>query len=189
MMTPELLTGRGFEKLINKEAARLLVLSEADIGRYGVQCSHMGDKVIPMASLPDYEGVVNQVPKQVIFDAKVCSQSSFPLNPYTDNKNKAKQIKHMRQRSTFGCTCGLLMHWNQRVLKTRTDPAETFWFPVNNEVFWPEFDRGERKSITRDDCFMFGYLVQWHQPGRTRTAVPDLFNLFENWKRYDSPIR
>ena len=184
-MIPTKLTGRGFEKLISKEAARLLKQDVADIGKYGVQCTHLGEKVIPMASLPDYEGVANGVSKQVIFDAKVCSQASFPLNPYTEKKNKAKQIKHMRKRWRFGCTCGLLMHWNERVLKTRTDKPVTWWFPVDDGDFWQGFDSGETKSITREACFALGYEVHWHMPGRTRTAVPDLLSLFEIWREDD----
>lgn len=180
-MIPTKLTGKGFEKLISKEAARLLKQDVADIGKYGVQCTHLGDKVIPMASLPDFEGVVRCIDKQVIFDAKVCSQSSFSLNPYTENKNKAKQIKHMLKRSRFGCRCGLLMHWNERVLKTRTDHPITYWFPVEAGFFWRTFASGEKKSITREDCSMYGFQVYWHKPGRTKTAVPDIYNLFDIW--------
>jgi penicillin-binding protein-related factor A (putative recombinase) len=187
-MIPTKLTGRGFEKLISKEAARLLALGWADIGKYGVQCTHLGDKVIPMASLPDYEGVMNGLPKQVIFDAKVCSQASFPLNPYTEKKNKAKQIRHMRKRSRFGCTCGLMMHWNERVLKTRTDRPVTWWFPVDDGVFWRKFDSGEKKSITREDCAEYGFRVYWHKPGRTKTVVPDIWGLFDLWRNDDYTI-
>ena len=151
--------------------------------------------VIQVQSLPDFEGIFLQfrdVPsprgtynerKPVIFDAKVCSQASWGLDPYREVPGQKKgarrrQLTHMYERSDFGATCFFLIHWNERELKTKYEPAETFLFPVTRQdrhvgEFWNAFEAAEVKSINREDCRNYGKLVPWTTIGRGRTLRPD----------------
>lgn len=173
---PERLTGKAFEKLLVEQHQVYRQNRQASVGRYGVQVSILGDdKTVVMQSLPDFEGV-DAFGRQYIFDAKVCSQSSFGLAKYRFETRGARrrQLSHMLERSGYGVKCGFLIHWNARELKTRSEGVETFWFPVHPRmIFWKEFESGERKSINRKDCEEYGFRVNWSTKSRGTKLRPD----------------
>jgi len=125
----------------------------------------------PNESLPDFEGVIKG--HQFITDAKVCNAASFPLD--FESKSKSRQLAHMLKRAKFGCTCFYLIHFPERVLKTRTDPEVTYAFPIHpDHPFWEAFERGEKKRITREDCEADAIEVEWNVlPGGNKPR-PDI---------------
>ncbi|MGV3484778.1 MAG: Holliday junction resolvase RecU [Planctomycetaceae bacterium] len=131
-------------------------------------------------SLPDYQGVFCRPHgREVMFDLKVCSQSSFGLDKYRIELKgaRARQLKLMYERSGYGSVCFFLLHWNGRELKTREEPAVTYAFPVMAEhPFWSAFERGEEKSIKRSHCEAYGIEVPWITIGASRIPRPDLFS-------------
>ena len=183
------MTGRDFEAVLVEQFRNYRTQGVASISRYGVQAIHRGkDDIVTMASLPDFEGLASGIATQVIFDAKVCSQASFNLSPYrkeVKSSNKERQLRHMLERSQFGAVCGFLIHWNARQLKTRSEPAATFWFPVSTSQFWDEFQRGELARISRDDCHELGLEVEWGcDSRRQRKARPQVLQVLKTaWER------
>jgi penicillin-binding protein-related factor A (putative recombinase) len=178
LITPtEHLTGAKFEAIVKERCVQLKNLRLADIGRYGVQAVRTGDAWQVMQSLPDFEGVTREG-RQAIFDAKVCSQSSFALDKYRpDTKgSRSRQLRHMLDRSEFGVRCFFLIHWNERQLTTRKEPAITYAFPVELwHPFWRSFLAGEIKSIKRTDCETFGHAIAWNHVSSTdRKLRPDI---------------
>ena len=181
--TPALLDGRRFEQLTQSRVDALKEQKVAHFGRYGVQCSilqtnHDGTvQAQVMSSLPDFEGVYKGG-HQAIWDCKVCSQASFPLNSYRDkvgSKGKRRQLTHMLERASHGVVCFFLIHWNERALKTRTDAPFTCAFPVHPyHPFWSAFEMGEEKSINRTHCEMFAPTIEWSTWGREQIARPDV---------------
>jgi len=166
------LRGREFEKLIEEVGEFYEREGIATIGRYGVSGAFNGDTWRPIKSLPDFEGVWCDG-RQIVFDAKVCSQSSFPLNKFVDGAGQpVRQLKHMLRRCRFGVRCFFLIHWSERILKTRTEPAETWRFPVDNGPFWKWYEEGMVKSITKEDCRSYGQPVSWCVPKRGRKPRP-----------------
>jgi len=153
-------TGKQFEDVIARWARALG--DSGSVGRYGVQAIHTGGDrgIVVVKSLPDFEGILTGSPRQYIFDCKVCSQASFDLSPYRDRKER--QLRHMLQRSRFGAQCAFLIHWNPRSLKTKSEPAATYWFPVCHSMkFWHDFKAAEVRRITREDCACYGRGVSW----------------------------
>jgi penicillin-binding protein-related factor A (putative recombinase) len=127
----------------------------------------------PIQSLPDFEGVtIDGV--QFVFDCKVCSGASFPLN---NSHFAERQLRHLLTRADFGATCFLMLHFNERELTKRTVAAATYAFPVHREhPFWLEYFRGEVKSVGRLDCEQHGMTVWWREPDRCRVARPDILS-------------
>jgi penicillin-binding protein-related factor A (putative recombinase) len=151
-------------------------------GRYGVMTTFQRDpvtkilKLTPMQSYPDFEGVVKGG-RQIIFDCKVCSASSFNWSRYRSVTKGArhKQLKHMLARSNYGVTCFFLVHWNERALKTKTVPAATYAVPVRaGHPYWDAVESGEIKSLTIEDCRTVGVEIPWLVPPRCSKAVVDL---------------
>lgn len=178
---PERLTGKAFEKLLVEQHQVYKKANAASVGRYGVQVSIIkeGEKVV-MQSLPDFEGI-DQTSTCYIFDAKVCSQASFALDKYRDETkgSRRRQLNHMMERSRFGAFCAFLIHWNARELKTKSEPAETFWFPIHHSsFFWIQFECGEIKSINRDDCREYGSKIEWRKSPKGRKHRPDWLAAF-----------
>lgn len=186
------ITGKRFEKLIDERLAWCRKNMLADAGKYGVQGAFQPEgEWRAQPSKPDYEGVVVGG-RQFVFDAKVCSQSSFNLDKYTtkivDGKKKRgsrrRQIDFMYNRSQFGAVCGLLIHWNPRELTRKTYCAETYWLPVSRDSsFWQCVESGSIRSITRSDCRMVGIRVDWTMTGRKTDPVPEITNVIKSIMR------
>lgn len=125
----------------------------------------------PMQSLPDFEGVM-MGGLQFIFDAKVCSQASFPLGEST---MKERQLKHLKKRARFGAVCFFLIHFNKRQLVTKSSPARTIAFPVQpDDPFWQRHERSEIKRITEQDAELYGIRVEWNVAPGKRKLSPDI---------------
>lgn len=143
----------------------------ATMSRYGVQVSMVGDKLIQIPSLPDFEGVLN-AGRQFVFDCKCCSAAALAID---DHKFKARQLRHMLTRARFGAICFVAIKWARRELKTRTDPEVTWAFPIHpSHPFWQAVDRGEVKSITREDCEDHGAMIPWNTLPGERKPRPDV---------------
>ena len=169
------------------------------IKKYGIQATPMGGEGVsfqnrwkPVKSKPDFEGPFDMSGCQAVFDAKVLtSRASFPLTDYmtTDDKIGSKEIqfKHMYGRSQFGCPCGFLIHWNARETKTKSEIAVTCLFPIQHGLgYWEDFFAGDRRSITRDDCFGdrgYSVPVKWNVRGKDRTVRPDVLQAVRQLKR------
>jgi penicillin-binding protein-related factor A (putative recombinase) len=164
------MTGKEFEKLIQLQMDAEERRGNATMSRYGVHAVFIDGKWTPINSLPDFEGVLRGG-RQFVFDAKVCSsRASLPLN---ESKVTERQLRHLLKRARFGAVTFLLIHFPERVLKTKTTPAETFAFPVYPESeFWLRVESGEIKSICREDCHVLAASVEWIE-GRGRPR-PDL---------------
>lgn len=171
------LKGSQFEGLVKERCDQLRILGLASIVRYGVQASRRADDWVIHQSLPDFEGVTRDG-RQAIFDAKVCSQASFSLDKYRKSTggSRSRQITHMFERSAYRVRCFLLIHWNARETKTKTEPAVTYAFPVKlAHPFWESFEAGEVKSIRRMDCESYGFEIPWTLTGRMdRKLRPDV---------------
>lgn len=169
---------KDFEKVCAYRMEREEKDGVATMTRYGVQASMLDGKWIPITSLPDFEGVLPPDGHQFVFDCKVCSQASFPLD---DDKFKRRQFRHMVTRSRFGATCFLLIHFTERVLKQRTDEAMTVAFPVAiDHPFWEQFDRGEVKRISRLDAEQYGFRIEWSVKQGCRKESPDIVAAVES---------
>lgn len=143
------------------------------MGRYGVMSVFIGGNWMPVPSLPDFEGVL-QGGRQFVFDVKVCSQASYALSGGT-SKSFKHQYKHMQRRAKFGVLCFLLMHFNARKMKTKEDPAFTIMLPIyDTQPLWEAYERGEQKSITRQEAELYGIPVNWHTPGQSK-VLPDIY--------------
>jgi penicillin-binding protein-related factor A (putative recombinase) len=129
------------------------------LGRYGVMSVFIKGQWQPIPSLPDFEGVTKDG-RQFIFDTKTISQPSYDLSGGT-HKSFAHQYKHLQRRAKFGVTSFLLMHWNQRVMKTKVDPAFTVAFPIKRSMFWDDYEAGSEKKITRAAAHEYGVEVLW----------------------------
>jgi len=177
------LTGKQFEDVIVPRLDYLRKAGSASIRRYGVHAnviSRFADgtvraRLIP--SQPDFEGVFGRYATQTMFDAKVCSQSSFDLSKYRPEANgaRARQLTHMYERASHGCPCFFLIHWNTRDLSKKTIPAATWAFPVHREnLFWEAFDSGMERRIKLEHCRTHGVMVPWVTIGAERTPRPDI---------------
>lgn len=177
------LTGSEFEAIVEKRCLKYMEAGVAHVRKYGVQAVYTkfaGPNREPgwqiLQSKPDYEGVIHGA-RQFIFDCKVESGASFDLGRYRDETNgpKRRQLNHMLERAEYGVRCFFLIHWNARELKTKSEQAITYAFPVHPKMpFWVAFMAGETKSISRHDCSEFGVLIPWTLFGeRDRSLQPD----------------
>lgn len=175
------LTGSTFEWNIQRRLDKYRAARIADIRRSGVQATMLpgGDwQVIP--SRPDFEGHFVG-PVAVCFDAKVCSQASFPLDKYRESRGARKrQLEYMLEKAIYDVRCFFLIHWNERQLMTKAEESITYAFPVHPEMpFWKRFQALEVKSIRRGDCEEVGLVVPWTVFGENdHTRQPDIQVLF-----------
>lgn len=181
--TMDKLTGTEFEQIVEKRCQKYIDAGIAHIKRYGVQAVYTkhgrdgqpGWQIIK--SKPDYEGVIRGA-YQLIFDCKVESGASFDLGRYRDETNgpKRRQLNHMFERSEYGVRCFFLIHWNARELKTKSEPAITYAFPVHPKMpFWVAFLNGEVKTLSRQECAELGRHIPWTLFGeRDRAMQPDI---------------
>ena len=140
----------------------------------------------PIHSLPDFEGILPPDGRQFIFDCKVCSAASFPLD---EDKFKKRQLKHLLIRSEFGAITFLLLHFNRRSLKTKKVPERTVAFPVvEGHTFWDSFDRGIVKRIQHEDCDEFAIEVEWNAGLTGRTDRPDVLRAIHELAGMELPV-
>lgn len=182
---PGRLSGREFEELVLYRARQMNDAGEWHCGRYGVQVSHMKDPVTgklivqPLQSLPDFEAACPPEGRQVIFETKVCTSPSYQIS--TENKRKERQLRHLLDRSAMGCLCYLLIHFNERVLKTRSDEPFTVALPVTPEsqLIRDVLTHGT-KTLSRSEADLYGLMLPWNVHGeRGRKQTPDLSVLFK----------
>lgn len=180
--------GKSFESVCLEVSRIVEANGQATFGRYGVQASMIDGQWSPVASLPDCEGITAIDARQFVFDAKVCSAASFPLAKYTERRsNQKRQLDHMLKRADFGATCFFLIHFNARHLKTKSEPTETFAFPVYLEHhLWQSFERREIMSISRSDCADYGVRVDWicHSDRGTKLR-PDIIGAVRELRNAD----
>ena len=143
------------------------------VSRCGVMSFFNKGVWTPVHSLPDMGGITADG-REFVFDCKVCSQASYDLSGGT-HKSFAHQLKYMRKRAKFGATCFILMHFNERILKTRSDPSFTVLFPIGETAFWLGYDEGSQKNITRTEAELYGIAVSWDSPGKKRKLSPNLY--------------
>lgn len=125
-----------------------------------------------LKSLPDFEGVLSPRGRQFVTDCKVVSGASLEVR---DSHFAERQITHMMRRSRCGAICFVLIFFNERVLKTRTDQEETWAFPVwESHPFWLSVAAEETKSISRDACVRWGVCVEWNTLEGGRKMRPDI---------------
>ena len=187
--TPDLVSsnvGKEFESLVLNRLDYESERGNGDFGRYGVQVSFVpkeggGVEPMPIQSLPDIEGVLNNG-RQIIWDCKVLTTAaSLSLSEYRTSKSKSRQLRHMLNRSKNNAICGFLIHWNSRKLKRTEYPPATHWFPVDERIrFWRDFEAHETSSINRSDCDLYGYRVEWTKNDRERKYRPDVMRVIAN---------
>lgn len=170
--------GKEFEKLLLDRMAYHERQGEATMSRYGVHATFMKNRETgkaewrPIHSLPDFEGVLAPDGRQFVVECKVSNQASLNLQ---DSHFSDRQLKHLLTRARFGSISILLIHFPERILKTRTDEAQTWAFPVFDEhQFWQLFAAGGTRSISRGDCQDYAVPVQWNTTPGGRTERPDL---------------
>ena len=181
-MIPTTLKGKEFEELL-LHRARYHDEPKGNymLNRYGVMASFNKGNWTPIKSLPDFDMVVPPG-FQCVFDTKVCSQPAYDLSGGT-SKSFKHQYKFMQRKSLMGAACFLLMHFNKRELKTRTDEAFTTLFPVRMFPFWEEYETGERKKLTRDDAKTHGIEVEWTTTSDRGTKfTPDLLTAVKKYR-------
>lgn len=174
--------GKAFEKLCLQRMTYEERLGVACMWRNGVM-TRWDDKTkssMAIASLPDFSGMLDGL--SFMLDAKVCSQASVNLQP---DHFGTHQFKHLCRVARFGGTAFLLIHFPERVLKTKTDEVRTVAFPVHaDHPFWIGFgpESGNR-TINREACDTFGVDVHWDRLGRMRTETPDIVEAVRELRR------
>lgn len=182
---PKSLKGIEFERLLSDSAARNERNGILTMDHYGVTMSVQNGVAMGIQSKPDFEGVMIGG-RQFIFEAKVCSGSSFPM---TKDKIKPRQVSHLLTRSKFAVPCFLVIHWNARELKRSKVEAVTVAIPVNEaDPRWQRFIDAHAKarrdktpvdpqgSISREESLAMGYVIPWIVPKGCRKAMPDLLS-------------
>lgn len=174
-------TAGGFEELLMKEAERLEAQGVLTMARYPVASVMLPGSKFPIQkpSLPDFEGVMPDA-RQFIIEAKVCTQSAFPI---TKDKLKPKQVAHLLRRHRFGVPGILLIHFNERLGATFYDPPVTVGIEVKPAIdggldVWEKFAADKKGaysgSLTRSEALRIGLLMSWHTPPRCQSSRPNL---------------
>jgi len=180
MNAPPKLTGKEFEELVIYRARQMNAAGEWHAGRYGVQVSMTRDPVTgvltpqPLKSLPDFEAAIPPNGRQVVWETKVCSGASYRVS--TENQRKERQLKHLIDRAAMGCLCWLVVHFNERRLKTRTDEPFTVAIKVmpDSQLIADVLAAGT-KSLSRSESRLYGRLIPWNTFGpQGRKKHPDL---------------
>jgi len=165
------MTGKEFEEIILQRMNIEEALGKACMGRYGVQGVFVNGEWRPVASLPDFEGVLWNG-QQFIFEAKVCAAASYQVH---EERFKERQYAHLMKRAKFGAICFLMIHFAARTLKTKSDPEQTWAFPVTpGHPIWTAYDRAEIRVITREACAEYAVEVPWNCAPGGRKPRPDV---------------
>ena len=84
----------------------------------------------------------------------------------------------MLNRAKFGALCFILLHFNPRELKTKSEPAATYAIPVLDDHFWRMYEAGEIRSLTREDAMLNGHEIPWNlYSERAHKLTPDISKL------------
>lgn len=177
IVPPSKLAWKEFESTILYRLEGEEKFGRATGSRYGVQGVYMRKQGspkpewTPIKSNPDINGVTDDA-WLFIIEAKVCSGSKLAL---IESKVTERQIKFMIRHSKFQVTCMLMIHWNERLLKTKSFAAATYALPVHYEhPFWLAFQRGEIKSLNRDYCEKYAVPVPWDILDGQRKESPNV---------------
>lgn len=172
------LKGKEFEALILFRATKMESEGILTLGRYGVQAVMMNDKITGkpawqiIKSLPDFDGCIAGG-RQLIIEAKVCSQASYPI--HATGKKHPKQIDHMLRRAKFGALCFLMVHFNARELMTKSEEACTYAIPVLDNAFWREYEVASKLTLSRYEADLYGIKIPWNVwSSRASKETPDL---------------
>lgn len=148
----------------------------ATASRYGVVATMIEGKWIPIPSLPDFEGVVNEDGKrgrQFIFDCKVCSGPSFPIGKLREERKR--QLNHMLERAEFGAICFFAVWFNEWQTQSNYYPPSSWAFPVfKQHPLWEQFAAGFGSTITRLACEEYAVPIQWQAPSGGHKVRPNL---------------
>ena len=184
----EKLSGKEFEALVAWRAERdfarakdkdiFYTLSRSGVkGRFNSEDSSWR----PMASLPDFEGVTKHpwFGRQFVFDCKVTSSASWSMVSGSGSSKgfRRSQYPHLALRGGMGAIAFVLIHFNERQLKSKTEPAVTFAVPVmrHTRPLWNSYEAGDIKSLSRTDCYDHGILVVWNDSeGAYSKMTPDI---------------
>lgn len=177
---PSKLSGKEFEELILYRGRQMNDAGAWHLVRYGVQVSQMKDpdtgafRLQPIASLPDFEACIAPRGRQIVFEAKVCTQPSYAIK--AENDRKERQLRHLLQRAKCGALCFLVIHFNERVMKTKHDEPFTAAIRIEpDSEFLMDVLAGGTKMLTRTDAMLNGVLIPWNTFGqRGRKQTPDL---------------
>jgi len=172
LTTPKKLKGTELEKEV---LSAIKSSDELTGNRYGVMTMVDADKQLRrIKSYPDIEGVIS-CGIQFVIECKVCSQASLRLASRIEDDKSSKQLKHLLERGDFMAITMYVIHFNERVLKTKSEPACTYAFPVHSShEFWIRFCRGEELNINRETCEKYAYQIVWYVPPRCRRARPNI---------------
>lgn len=170
--------GKRLEELCLRRMDKEEEAGRATMNRYGVHVSIRFDPatqariVQVISSPPDFEGALHNG-RQFIFDAKVCSASSYSID--SAGGKRARQIPFLIKRSRFNVITFLLLHFNERSLATKHDREVTWAFPVHhNHPFWKRYLAGEVKSISRTTCEDYAAEVLWSPLPKGKIVLPEL---------------
>jgi len=158
--------------LTGKELEEFVVLSgnrypdsRLDVWRNGTQSSvGPNGQVIQHKSKPDFEVTLANDGIRGTFDAKSCSEASFPLNDFHPDKksSRALQLSHMFRVRARGGYAFFLIHKNRREMKAKADvESQTWLFPVTPNWFWDGFYANEIRRVTQMHLEELGVPVEW----------------------------
>jgi len=185
---PEQIKGTEFEADLAAAADRAEKLGILTMDRYGVTLSVQAGVTLGISSKPDFEGVLH-TGRQFIFEAKVCSGSSFPMNK---DKIKPRQVSHMLTRSRFNVPCFLVIHFTARYMAKSIHPAFTVAIPVSDaDPRWQRFVDAHavakrlnaavapQGSVSREEALAIGRIVPWTIPKGCRKPLPDILSFLQ----------
>jgi len=171
------LTGKEFESILIWRAHEFEapVAKTYTMARCGTIAVFIKGEWVAQPSLPDFNCCLREFGGiEAVFDAKVCSQARYDLSGGT-HKSFKHQYRYMRLRDTFGALCFIVLHFNSRVIKTKTEPESTVLFPIMQNEFWNAYDTGECKGVSRREAEMWGIKIAWDIPGNKKTLSPNLY--------------
>lgn len=120
------------------------------------------------------------------FDCKKVAGPSMPLKESNFHK---KQKKQLFSHASAGACCFLLLHFNRRVLATKSDPARTWAIPIHpDHPFWMDYLRGHHGMLSRGAAESIGVSVKWDTVGAQRTPRPDILTAVQDLQALGLPV-
>jgi len=151
------------------------------LNRYGVMAVYINNVWTPTPSYPDFDLIING--QQYVFDVKVCSQSAWALTGNT-SKSLKHQYEFMKRKARVGARCFILLHFNEKQLKTKTHDSLTIILPIPSPL-WQQYETMELKSISRETASVYGYPVQWDTPTpRATKRSPNIYSCLTEIKTW-----